>query len=414
MHSFFSFANTTQGLTDVGDFEYWKIRPVLSRITSPEQLHQIELASPQIRGEDAELWKSFIARDIPDWKRKNYVPKNPLKWYEVYMRYRKEQREEIERDKERLMQAMAGIMKEKETHVSKVVDAKHLPKLPRDPRMLSNDGGVPISGRKKAFSKPGSSTLNFSAGSKSRIKDPASVLIRARREAKEISSRNKLGMPTHNLKATSSRVLRAPAAMVDDHRRAAASQLRIFTPRKKSDSIKNAPASVNGLSLEERERRLKALKLPSCDTGVTFVGSDSDNDEPDDHFGDRTATSGSSSINKPHSRKGMPQSTSPRGSQDSQPFSKSKEGLAKASPEAKPSDVISSIISKPRLKPTYQGHSSSQPKTSPLPSNTSATGVYTTSPMKSTTLKSPLTTKRKPEVDIFNRSEAAAKRPRVR
>ena len=87
---------TSADLTDVGDFEFWKIRDVLARVTSPEQLHEIEIASPQIQGEDEELWRALIARDIPDWRKKNYVPKDPRKWFQVYKKYKKEQQREIE------------------------------------------------------------------------------------------------------------------------------------------------------------------------------------------------------------------------------------------------------------------------------------------------------------------------------
>lgn len=178
-------------LVDVGDFEYWKLRSILQRVDSAEQLHQIEVNSPQIQGEDAELWKALIARDIPNWREKNYVPKNPRKWYEVYCKYKKEHRKEIERDEEILRNTMLGIKKEKETHVSKVVDLRTLPKVPRDPRMLANNGGVPL-GKSRGFGKETPSTLTWNAGSKTKMTDGKSVLTRARREAKEISQRSKL------------------------------------------------------------------------------------------------------------------------------------------------------------------------------------------------------------------------------
>lgn len=397
----------------------------MSRITSPEQLHQIELASPQIRGEDEELWRNFIARDFPKWKLKNYRPKNPVKWYEVYKRYRKEQEEEIERDKEILREAMAGIKKEKETHVSKAVDSKYLPKQPRDPRMLSNDGGVPISGRRKALAKPGSSSLSFAAGSKTKMKDPASVLTRARREAKEISSRNKLGKPTHVLRPTSPQVLRAPKAMIDDHRRAAASRVRIIPPRKKPDSVSNSYGSVSSASLEERERRLKAMKTSSTDTKVIYVGSDPEDDsedDPDDLFGEKKTSPIPPPPNKPYSKQAtqhMPDSNLARRPGNPRPLSKPKESPAKPSPEVKPSDVISSIISKPRPKQIQQGHDLPQPKSSPPRANSPAklpsppTPPRTVSPVKRSLPKPPMLPKRKPEVDIFNRTGGSSKRQRV-
>lgn len=399
----------------MGDFEYWKIRPVLSRVTSPEQLHRIELASPQIRGEDAELWRAFIQRDVPNWKLKNYVPKNPLKWYEVYMRYKKEYTREIERDKERLREALLGIKKEKETHVSKVVDAKYLPKVPRDPRMLANNAGVPIEGRKRAMAKPGLSSLSFAGGSKTKMKDPASVLTRARREAKEISSRNKLGKPAHSLYAAPSQVLRAPKAMVDDYRKAAKPQIRIFTSRRKPDSVSSSQGPAAGPSLEEREKKLRALTMASR---VTLVSSDSEDDaeeDLDDLFSEKKAASNSPPPRKPYSKQETqhaPNPVSARIPQASRPLSKPISTPTKASSEAKPSDVISSIISKPKPQQTRQDQGSPQSKLSPPRPNATTTSQGISSPLKRASPQPPMIAKRKPPVDIFNRG-GGVKRSRV-
>jgi elongin-A len=388
----------------------------LSRVTSPEQLHRIELASPQIRGEDAELWRAFIQRDVPNYKLKNYVPKNPLKWYEVYMRYKKEYMKEIERDKEILREAMLGIKKEKETHVSKVVDAKYLPKVPRDPRMLANNAGVPIEGRKRALTKPGSSSLSFAGGSKTKMKDPASVLTRARREAKEISSRNKLGKPTHSSRVAPSQVIRAPKSMVDDYRKAAKPQLRIFATRKKPESMSNLQGPATGPSLEEREKKLRALTMSSR---VTLVGSDSEGDSEndlDDLFGEKKAASISPLPKKTYSKQETqhtPDPASARRPQASRPLARPTAPPTQASPEPKPSDLISSIISKPRPEQTRQEQGSPQSKLSPSRPSTATATQAASSPLRRPSPKPPLITKRKPAADIFNRG-GGAKRPHVR
>jgi elongin-A len=297
-------------LTDVGDFEYWKISEVLARVSDPEQLHQIEEASPQIKGEDAELWRLLIARDVPDWRRKNYAPKNPTKWYQVYKKYMREQKQEIEADKQKLKEAMLGLKKEKENNVSKVVDARHLPKLPRDPRMKAN-AGVLLGGRKKGFASTGSSVLAFTGGSKTKMTTGASVLMRARREAKEVSARNRLITPTHNLHGPTSQVRKAPQAMVDEYRRAAEPALKIYTPRKRpadfaSGGVSNQHGTISKSSLEERERRLRALKMGSsekADSGPkpTLVG-DSDSDNDDDIFGEEPPMP----VKRPQARPNFP------------------------------------------------------------------------------------------------------------
>lgn len=391
------------GLTDVGDFEYWKIRPVLLRVTSPEQLHEIEEVSPQIRGEDAELWRAFIARDIPDWSRKNYVPKNPLKWYEVYRKYIKEQNQEIDLDKARLIQAMQGLKKEKEAHLTeKVKDTSRLPKLPKDPGMMANNGGVPIGARKKGFARP-TSVLSFASGSKTKITSPAALLIRARREAKEISSRNRLSQPTDQLKSRT-RILQAPQGMVNEYRTASKQAIRIFTPRKKSGG---GTADTGVPASKESDLRALVMKHTSEVGHYTLVSSDSDpnhsGSEEDDLF-DSPVMEPAAPAKKLVSRKlSTPLRSKPF---QVQPLKTSMPSASKPAPEVSlsdpgPSDFISSNISTLRslqpeidLRPKPQSQSdalSTRPDCKPGPS--------TISP------KQTILMKRKASVDIFNRQK---------
>jgi elongin-A len=420
----------------VGDFEYWKIKPVLSRITSPEQLHEIEEASPQIRGEDAELWRAFIARDIPDWKRKNYVPKNPLKWYEVYKRYRREQDKEIEMGKARLIEAMQGLKKEKEAHLTeKVKDTSRLPKLPKDPGMMANNGGVPI-GRKRGFAKP-ASVLSFTAGSKTKITSPAALLTRARREAKEMSSRNKLSQPTDQLKSKT-RILQAPQGMVDEYRTAAKPAIRIFTPRKKFSGRVTDNNRTSDHTFDEREQRLRALTMKhTSEAGnYTLVGSDSDSnhsnlEEENDLFDESEPEPALPAKKLALSRQAStplhpPTRPAPGTSRPTVPIPKqtSMSALkpASASPPSnpKPSDLISSLVWKtkpPRPqaspRPQSQAHSSPQEKPTPEPNLLATAAATARSPSPSSNPsprgpvrpvpKPPVLIKRKAEVDIFNR-----------
>lgn len=433
-------------ITDVGNFEYWKIRSVLLNVSSPEQLEEIEQNSPQIRGEDAELWEAFIARDIPDYGKKNWVPKNPLKWCEIYKKYKRWQQRVIDEDKERLRQAMLGIQKEKAQHLTKVVNSKSLPKLPKDPRMLSNNGGVPISMRKKGFVKPPSSSLSFAGGSRTKMKDPGSVLTRAIREAKEISARKKLGQPTHQLHTPRSQVLQAPQAMMNEYRKAAEPELKIYTPKKKTSvGVSIAHGTVNGSTLEERERRLRAMKMSHSENAqLTLVGSDSEDE--DDLFGEKILDSftpspppqtrqesrhrpspigakppQSSSVPTPKLRLGN-SSPAPKRDFISSMAGKRKPTLANPSletnqpQEQRPSDMISSIISQPKPKSERNSPFSVEHK-DPRSLQASPAG-RTSSPGErslpfSLRRSSPLpglpppVLKRKKEVDIFNRTGTA-------
>ncbi len=367
----------------MGAFEYWKIRTVLQRVDSADQLHQIEINSPHIRGEDAELWQAMIARDVPNWRTKNYAPKNPLNWYKVYCKYKKEQAEEIKRDEEILRNTMMGLNKQKETYVPKVMDLRTLPKLPRDPRMRKNNGGVPLVG--KGFRKEGVSTLNFTSGSKTKITDGRSVLTKARREAKEISAMGKLAKPTHQLKGRMGQVVRAPAAMMKEYQVANQPAVKILS--RKHLSVRQFEGGITGPSLEEREKRLRAMQTgqggsstaPTSSANATLVGSSDSEDDADGLFDEDD-----DDDDEPRSQSTMSsrtyQSTPPR----------------KIAAPSRPSSYQTS--SSPPLaatKPLAWSMSSA-----PAPSSRGASPAVAPKPMIA---------KRRAEVDVFNRG---AKKPR--
>lgn len=405
-------------LQDFGDFEYFQVQRILARVSDPDQLHIIEENCPQFKGEDAELWKAFITRDIPDWKSKNYVPKNPKDWYMVYRKYRREQKREIEEDKRRLKEAMMGLAKDKQNHVSRKVDPRTLPNLPRDPKMRPNNGGVPIGGRKRGFVKGPSSALSWAGGSKTKTNTASGVLSRARREAKEMTARNKLVQPTHQL--GKQQVLKAPKGMVNEYRKAAEPPLRIHTPKRKLGTTSYDHNRVSGPSLEERERRLRALTQPKRDepgTGhVTIVDSDSEgeDDGAEDLF-DESYLEDTSPPPKRASYQVQETRHRPSPATARLPHSSSIEKLP-APP--KPSDVISSLISNSRsqLQAEKPSAAPSHPHPSPPKSMASATAPHhaTASPMRTSSSASgqmrPMIAKRKAPVDIFNRGGAATKK----
>lgn len=377
-----------RSLTDVGAFEYWKIKPVLQRIESPEQLHQIEVNSPHIRGEDAELWKAFIARDIPNWRTKNYAPKNPLKWYEVYCKYKKEQTEEIKRDEDILRNTMMGLNNHKATHVSKVVDLKSLPKLPKDPRMIANNGGVPLKGR--GFKKEAASSLMFSAGSRTKITDGQSVLTKARREAKEISAMGKLARPTHQLSGKIGQVKKAPAGMATEYKIANQPAIKILSKGRKRFPLGQFEGGISGPSLEEREKRLRAMQSrPAARTepsamaaNETLVGSSDDEGDDlfddDDDGGNEPQYRAPAKPSRPVSSSSASRPSSSRPHQTSSP---------PARPSARPAEIL-------RQNPGSSASAPSSRTASPAPG-----------------ASRPMMPKRRAEVDVFNRG---SKKPRIR
>ncbi|RDL29941.1 uncharacterized protein BP5553_10568 [Venustampulla echinocandica] len=386
-----------RSLTDVGDLEYWKIRSILQRVQSAEQLHQLEINSPQLKGEDAELWRAFIARDIPKWRDKNYTPKNPLKWYEVYCKYKKEQRIELARDQEKLEKAMMEVRREKETHVTKVVDLRMVPKVPKDPRMMANNGGVPL-GRSKGFAKPAATSLTWGGGSKTKVSNPQNVLTKARREAKELSQRSKLSTPTHQLMGSRNQVRKAPAGMVNEYRKAAEPPVRILSRRK--NIVGTFDDAQSGPSLEERENRLRALTMGSAGSKrdasgavkgdhvqkITMVGSsdeDTDDEDKDDLFGE-----------KPQPRQSPAAARRP-----------ARPAIVASSPSQLGQPRVSQSAPPPTVTPSTSMANKSRPSTlASSPPVRSGTGSPAPKPMMP---------RRKAPVDIFNRGPTT-KRPRLK
>ncbi|RKF81961.1 hypothetical protein GcM3_029015 [Golovinomyces cichoracearum] len=327
--------------TDVGDLEYHQISDILSYVKSPEQLHQIEELSPQIKGLDAELWQKFIVKEIPNWELKNYAPKNPLKWYKVYKRYKREQAEEIKRDEEVLRETMMGIKKARDSNLSKVVDLGSLPKLPRDPRMVLNNGGVPIS--RSGLKKEPSNLMSFASGSKTKMKDGKSVLVRARREAKEIAQMGRLSRPTHQLSI--GRVAKAPAAMVKEYRTANKPVTRILS-RRFTAKIPGTEKST----IEDRENRLRALTSNAKSNGKPPNYVDSDDESENDEIFDKSPQN---SIRKPGQLRTL--------------------STTKAASSKRPSDVISELITKRALPPrptttkSYKGSANLKPSITTAP-----------------------------------------------
>ncbi|KAK5725558.1 hypothetical protein LTR15_003746 [Elasticomyces elasticus] len=116
------------GITDVADMPYDIIKPVLRKIQNPDQLHEIEENSPHIADSDSELWRAFIARDIPNWQEKILEPKNPRSWWKVYRKLVRDEKKAKEAQEEELRAAMSGLSQKREenkaTFVERVVPMK--------------------------------------------------------------------------------------------------------------------------------------------------------------------------------------------------------------------------------------------------------------------------------------------------
>lgn len=104
-------AAAIRAVTDIFDFAdlpYQLARPILIKIQSPSQLRAIEEKCPQVAEHSEELWKKFIARDIPNWEEKIVEPKNPNSWHKVYRYMQRQEEKKVAEDEEALRKALQG------------------------------------------------------------------------------------------------------------------------------------------------------------------------------------------------------------------------------------------------------------------------------------------------------------------
>ncbi|KAI1333284.1 RNA polymerase II transcription factor SIII subunit A-domain-containing protein [Xylariaceae sp. FL0255] len=182
-----------KALEDVGNLPYNVIRPILIKIDSADQLMLIEEKSPHLQGDTEECWRRLINRDFRALAEQHrWAPKDPKSWSKVYQKYRRLDVRAKAEAQASLKAAFQSINKEKQDKTSKVVNfnGSNLPRPPRDVR--SEVRQQASRGRGTGVDR---SELRFTGGSRTKANTPQGLLRRARREAKEISSRNRLNNP---------------------------------------------------------------------------------------------------------------------------------------------------------------------------------------------------------------------------
>jgi elongin-A len=201
--------------------------------------------------------------------------------------------------------------------------------------------------------------------------------------------------------------------MVNEYRR---DRLPTHTPVKILSRKRNLPGQfegrMGGPSLEEREKRLRALTMSRGQaSGMAEATLVSSEDDEDDDLGDlfdekpRHASRPTSTIS---SRAALsPSSSSQTSTIRSQPRQlptpSSSSSASNPAPRPKPSDVISSMISKPKPKPS--------PHTSATLTSSTPT-AFSRSPSPSHGERNRMMVKKRPPPDVFNR--AASKKLRAR
>lgn len=216
----------------------------------------------------------LIKRDVSGWEEKCHKPEDPRDWYTVYQSLQAESQMEVEADAAALRDTLQGITSERLKHQSRQVAASTVPPLPKMGAMKL----IKTPRKKKIVFVDHRPKLSFNAGSKTKVLTGRGVIDKARREAKEQSLfgyRSILAVPTHKLNDSASQVQKAPKGLVFDYQHPAAPKpldptvkpTPIFAPkRKREEPMKSAGSGQ--MSLEEKERRLKALTIGRKDTAA--------------------------------------------------------------------------------------------------------------------------------------------------
>ncbi|WYZ34398.1 hypothetical protein EsH8_I_000674 [Colletotrichum jinshuiense] len=307
-------------LSSVGNgdaLQYHHVRDILLRVTNPAQLHEIELNSPHIQGETSELWLRLIKKEFPsESHEKNYAPKNPSKWYKIYERYAEERREAQQQAEAELRARVQGLQQKKDSNVSRIVDPRYLPAPPKTGRTFGTRG---------RGGKELPSSLSFAAGSRMKTTTGASVMKKARREAKEIVGiRSTLAIPTGLIRAP--RLSKAPASMAAEHR---ISTQPIFRPTStstrppmssKTTYLSDSSDDEDGDLFDERSPKKKSKARsagpmsPAYNSRDKAMSAKPMASSKATAFGDRNSSIsfGSNSGYKPSSSSSSSQATGPR------------------------------------------------------------------------------------------------------
>lgn len=195
-------------LDSVGEVEYNLVRPILKKVENPQQLRTIEINSPHIADHDAELWKAFIVRDIPDWENKIMEPKNPRSWWKVYRKLIKEERRAKEEQEEQLLATLTGIDKKKEANQAQIVQKV----IPQQTRGQAFAYGV----RRTDVNSWGQQRTPALQNAK-KGKDILSAIRKQVSNAQQQKGRTSIQPASALLPNARSQITKAPAFMVRDH-----------------------------------------------------------------------------------------------------------------------------------------------------------------------------------------------------
>ncbi|KAL9600731.1 MAG: hypothetical protein Q9219_002972 [cf. Caloplaca sp. 3 TL-2023] len=263
-------------LTDIGDVPYEVIRPVLMKIDDPEQLQLLEEASPQLYGVDQDVWISLIKRDVPDADKKMLYPKNPKSWWKVYCKMRTNHEQEVQEDALQMKAAFNGLQAARDNRQAKFMEG-----VPTCPKI----GGMIYAHRfeHNKVKKPAKklvlpvSTVHRSCTGTTKVLTGRGIFNKAGREARKMDqtrANSSMAIPTHQLKNHATQLCEAPRHLVEDYSKPSPPKYidpttpkpAMFVPPKRRVDKKVEKPSSGIMSIEERERRLRALTNPRTTT----------------------------------------------------------------------------------------------------------------------------------------------------
>lgn len=279
-------------LSYVSTLPYFKVRDILKQVKTASQLAVIEEYSPQIIGEDAELWEAFCKRDfrVP-MKRDPLEPENPRAWRQLYEYYAEEERNKESLALEKLGATYADLNKMKLENKTVIGDPRQLPKAP-------SGGGF---GRSRGKGPgPGSATLTFGGGART-----TNAVQKAKKEAMEAAARKRLSVPkTMRPTAHLAKVTKAPESMKTEFRIKA--QPKFILPT--APAVAKRPREGDD-ERSQMEARLLAAKRPKVVSDAQLKAGSSESAEKSKLAATpRSESKPSTSPRKPRSLFARPQS----------------------------------------------------------------------------------------------------------
>lgn len=285
-------------LSYVSTLPYFKVRDILKQVKTASQLALIEEYSPQIVGEDEELWEAFCRRDfrVP-MKRRPLDPDDPKTWHEAYEHYAEQERKDEEAALATLGATYAGLNKMKMENKTAIGDPRKLPKAPSGLAFGRSRGKGP---------GPGSATLTFGGGART-----TNAVQKAKKEAMEAAARKRLSVPkAMRPTAHLAKVTKAPESMKAEFRIKA--QPKFIPPT--APTVAKRPREEDD-ERSQMEARLLAAKRPKVQPKTMSdeePRSSSSKPVKDSKLAaiPRSESRPSSSPNKPRSLFSRPQSAS--------------------------------------------------------------------------------------------------------